>query len=163
MRMAAFAAPFLTRCSSGPAYCGPLILFVSHMTETHESCRCAACGTSIDLSNIEPYARKPCNVCGSTKCVYQVNVIEKIQAIDGYALNGKRPGKKKPFIEERSLPNYSRNRDKYVHLQRTIDRDNDHYSEKITDYQTGEIIHKCEEPLSQHQGHGSAKHQKPKA
>ena len=132
------------------------------MTETHESCRCADCGASIDLSNTDPYARTPCNVCGSIKRVLHVNVIEKIQAIDGYALKGKRPGRKKPFIEERSLPDYSRSRDKFVHLQRTIDRDNDHYSEQVTDYQTGELIHKCEEPLSQHQGHGSAKHQKPK-
>ena len=154
----------------GPCWCpplaallpAPLTLGVSYMTETHESCRCADCGASIDLSNTAPYARTPCNACGSIKRVLHVNVIEKIQAIDGYALKGKRPGRKKPFIEERSLPDYSRSRDKFVHLQRTIDRDNDLYSEKVTDYQTGELIHKCEEPLSQHQGHGSAKHQKPK-
>lgn len=31
------------------------------------------------------------------------------------------------------------------------------YSEKVTMKDTGEIIHQCEEPWDQHQGHGSAK------
>jgi len=31
------------------------------------------------------------------------------------------------------------------------------YSEKVTMKQTGEVIHHCEEPLDQHQGHGSDK------
>jgi hypothetical protein len=33
----------------------------------------------------------------------------------------------------------------------------DRYSEKIVDRDTGEVLRVCEEPLSQHQGHGSAK------
>lgn len=55
------------------------------------------------------------------------------------------------------MPDYSYSREKHVHKQRVIDRDNDHYFEKVTDYETGEVIHHCEEPLSQHQGHGDAK------
>jgi hypothetical protein len=31
------------------------------------------------------------------------------------------------------------------------------WSEKVTDSTTGEVIHECNEPLDQHQGHGSAK------
>lgn len=31
------------------------------------------------------------------------------------------------------------------------------YSEKITDPETGEVLHERHEPLDQHQGHGSAK------
>jgi hypothetical protein len=41
-----------------------------------------------------------------------------------------------------------------------IDRDNNRYFEMVTDYESGEIIHHCEEPLSEHQGHGSAKPKK---
>lgn len=55
------------------------------------------------------------------------------------------------------MPDYSYSREKHVHKQRIIDRDNDHYFEQVTDYETGEVIHHCEEPLSQHQGHGDAK------
>jgi hypothetical protein len=42
-------------------------------------------------------------------------------------------------------------------LFRRIDRDDDWYSEHITDAETGEIIRSLEEPLSEHRGRGSAK------
>lgn len=55
------------------------------------------------------------------------------------------------------MPDYSYSLGKHVHRQRVIDRDNDYYSEKITEYENGNVIHQCDEPLSQHQGHGNAK------
>jgi len=42
-------------------------------------------------------------------------------------------------------------------LFRRIDRDADRYTEQITDAETGEVIKSVEEPLSEHQGYGSAK------
>jgi hypothetical protein len=72
--------------------------------------------------------------------------MESLVVRDGIGVKAKRLGQKKP----------------YVHRQRVIDRDNDRYFEKITDYDTGEIIHYCEEPLSQHINHGSAKSKKGK-
>ena len=42
-------------------------------------------------------------------------------------------------------------------LDRTIDRLNDRYTELITDPVTGKVIRSCDEPSSQHQGHGTAK------
>jgi hypothetical protein len=42
-------------------------------------------------------------------------------------------------------------------LERIIDRVKDWYSEKVVDPDSGRIIHQCEEPLSEHKGHGSAK------
>jgi len=42
-----------------------------------------------------------------------------------------------------------------------IDRENDEYKESVTNAETGEIIHSCEEPLSSHTGHGSAKKEEP--
>jgi len=44
-----------------------------------------------------------------------------------------------------------------MHLERLIDRENDWYAETVTDPETGEIVHECKEPLSEHQGHGAAK------
>jgi hypothetical protein len=44
--------------------------------------------------------------------------------------------------------------------ERVIDREEDFYFERITDLETGEVIHHCEEPLSSHQGHGGAKAKK---
>lgn len=45
-------------------------------------------------------------------------------------------------------------------LERVFYYEDDWYSEKITDPLTGEIIHECEEPLSEHKGHGDAKYKK---
>jgi len=38
-----------------------------------------------------------------------------------------------------------------------IDKKNDKYKEIVKNKETGEIIHFCEEPLSEHRGHGYAK------
>jgi hypothetical protein len=72
-------------------------------------------------------------------------------------MKGKEPGEKKPFIETRSEPSRSHKLEKHVHHERVIDRRNDRYFEQVTDYETGEVLHRCEEPLSEHMGHGSAK------
>lgn len=127
------------------------------MTEILESTECADCGAAIVHEADASGTRIPCVFCGSIKRIHNVSITEKIIARDGYGLQAKRPGQKKPYVEELSMPDYSYSREKHVHKQRVIDRDNDHYFEKVTDYETGEVIHHCEEPLSQHQGHGDAK------
>jgi hypothetical protein len=72
-------------------------------------------------------------------------------------MKGKRPGKKKPFIETLDVPDYFRDEDRTVRRERIIDRDNDRYLETVSDYESGKVIRHCDEPLSDHQGHGSAK------
>lgn len=37
------------------------------------------------------------------------------------------------------------------------------YSEKVTDQESGDVIHDCHEPLDQHQLHGSAKPKPPQS
>lgn len=128
------------------------------MTERHEPIKCAECGTLIDDTAADNSdSRVPCSTCGSTKRAYMASIVDTLALHDGIGLKAKRPDQKKPFIEELSMPSYSYSRKKYVHRLRVIDRDNDRYFEKITDYETSEIIHNCEEPLSIHQGHGDAK------
>lgn len=127
------------------------------MSQIHQTTQCADCGAGINDDADAPEMRKPCSACGSTRRIHNVSIMETAVARDGISLKAKRPGQKKPYVEEMSTPDYSRSRGKHVHRQRVIDRDNDHYLEKITDYETGEVIHHFEEPLSQHQGHGDAK------
>jgi len=50
-----------------------------------------------------------------------------------------------------------RDDNKWMEKNRLIDKDQDLYMEKVTDSQTGEIVHECNEPLSKHWNHGSAK------
>jgi hypothetical protein len=46
---------------------------------------------------------------------------------------------------------------KWMKEERTIDRDRCRYKETVTDPETGEVVHHCDEPLINHTGHGSAK------
>lgn len=41
--------------------------------------------------------------------------------------------------------------------ERVLDRQNDRYFEKVTICESGEVTHLCEEPLTDHRDHGSAK------
>jgi len=130
---------------------------VSPMTEIHQTTECADCGAPIDDDSDAPDIRKSCSTCGSTRRIHNVSITETFVVRAGFGLKAKRPGQKKPYVEDLSMPDYSFSCGKLVHRQRVIDRDNDNYFEKITDYEAGEVIHHCEEPLSQHQGHGDAK------
>ena len=121
---------------------------------------CAECDAVVNGRGDTPEQRMTCEKCGSTKRNYSVSISESVVARDGIGLKAKRARDKKPYIEEMAVPNYSRSLEKVVHRERVIDRDNDRYFEKITDYESGKVIHHCEEPLSQHQGHGNAKHSK---
>ena len=44
-----------------------------------------------------------------------------------------------------------------IRHERLIDRQNNRYVEKVIARDSGEIIHHCDEPLSEHNGHGSDK------
>jgi hypothetical protein len=50
-----------------------------------------------------------------------------------------------------------RKQGKWMNLNRVIDWRNDRYRKTIKDPQSGEVVHHCDEKLSDHQGHGSAK------
>ena len=130
------------------------------MSVSTETIECADCGAEVDGSGDNPEQRIPCDKCGSTKRIYNVSISETVVARDGIGVKAKRAGEKKPYIEDLAVPDYSRSLGKVVQRERVIDRDKDRYFEKITDYESGEVIHHCEEPLSQHQGHGNAKPKK---
>lgn len=66
-------------------------------------------------------------------------------------------GKKKNCRDIVTGADYSKQCGKYVEKIRDINRTDDKYTEIVRDYETGEIIHFCNEKLSAHTGHGSAK------
>jgi hypothetical protein len=68
----------------------------------------------------------------------------------------KRPTRKKPFIEQTVGDNFHKASGTWRKRERVINRDNDSYCEVISDA-AGREVHRCEEPLSAHRGHGSAK------
>ena len=104
--------------------------------------------------------RYACPECGSIKRTIGIGVSEDVPVRDGLGMKAKRPGTKRPYIEAKSGPSYSHKFDKHVHRDTLINRDNNFYSETVTDYETGEVIHHNAEPLSDHVDHGYAKFKK---
>ena len=65
--------------------------------------------------------------------------------------------KKNPRVEFKVGASYSRAKNKWMHREMYVDKRQDQYREVVSDPDTGEVIHQCDEPLSKHRGHGDAK------
>jgi hypothetical protein len=131
--------------------------WLATMTTSQDRVECSVCKTVIDASRDTPDSRAPCPTCGGLRWSIHVSITETVTARGGIGVKAKRQGQSRPYIEDRGIPSYSASRGKTVLREQVIDRDNDRYFERVIDYDTGEVIHKCEEPLSEHRGHGSAK------
>src|SRR5262245_17017361 len=71
---------------------------------------------------------------------------------------GLSPGRKRWFAEVLvRVRSWSHRLGRYVKKTRVINRRDDYYFEDITDPQTGQTLHRCEEPLTEHRGHGDAR------
>ena len=117
--------------------------------------RCHGCGKLLEQSAGQE--QKPCPFCGDTRREYIEDVVVCIKVRTGVRDKHMRPGKRRPIAEGRNEPVYSRDSGKLVKLVRHIDREHNKYKEVVTDPDTGEVIHECEEALSDHRGHGNAK------
>lgn len=128
------------------------------MTTNDDGVWCGQCGASLEeTAELRPEQRLPCPSCGSSKRRIAVSLTTSVAISTGMRMKGREPGRKEPFFEARAEPSRSVKLGRDVHLERVVDRRNDKYTETITDPVTGEVIHHCDEPLSEHRGHGSAK------
>lgn len=122
---------------------------------------CIACGYGYpdpDTAGSQPpEMHQPCPHCGAKGIDFQVQLSDTVEVREMIGLKSKRQGDKKPFIETKTGDDLHRKSGRWMKLERHIDRENDHYHEKVTNPETGEVIHENDEPLSEHQGHGSAK------
>lgn len=106
--------------------------------------------------------KKPCPVCGCSKFTNKLVLSDRMSISERIQGKAKRLERKKPVQEFIYGVDYSKRAKKYMDKERLIDRENDIYHEKITDKETGQVIHECDEKLSEHFGHGSAKNKKEK-
>jgi hypothetical protein len=119
---------------------------------------CGRCEASIDEPpDVSAGDRKPCPRCGATTRRIDVAISATIEARSDLGLKQRRPGFKRPIHEQKSGSSFSVRLKRWMRRTRVIDRENDCYAEKVVDPQTGETVHHCDEPLSAHQGHGSAR------
>lgn len=126
--------------------------------EVTSSTTCGECGTPLpESSNLSVETDPPCPTCGSMTRAILVTFNETLVVHDKLAMKGKRAGIKEPYIESVSGDDLHRKTGKWMKLNRVIDRENDLYKEEVIDPDNGIVVHRCEEPLSAHKGHGSAK------
>jgi len=128
------------------------------MKNKFQQSKCKMCG--VILLEVEGTERTPCPVCGEKGRVFERQLEDTICLRDQTRMIGKHNGKGKPFFDARIGADFYFKTQKWHHLERIIDWDNDTYIETITNPETGEIIKKVEEPLSHHRGHGTAKNKK---
>ncbi len=131
------------------------------MSEADVSVFCGSCGQSLNEDPGQPSEnQRPCPHCGSSQRTINVSVQEKITVKEKFRLKDKQEGKKKPSLDQTHGDDLQHQTGKWMKLSRVIDRDNDLYHETVTNPETGEVVHECKEPLSEHRGHGAAKKKK---
>lgn len=125
--------------------------------------RCAQCESeySPHFGFFESYFwRKKCPKCGATARTCTETIVESVRV--GEAVAGKI--KSDAYTGKRKLRgwfffglDWSVQRGKFVHKLVSADKNSDTYHERITDIESGDVIHECRESLRDHQGRGSAK------
>ncbi len=122
---------------------------------------CSDCGKHLsDVPaadrSLPPTGRAPCPGCGSRNWTYSVLIGETVETHDEVRYKGRHLGAKRPHIEGRAGASYHRATGQWNDRRMWLDRERDEYHEVIRD-DSGTVLHKCDEPLSEHQGHGSAR------
>lgn len=125
--------------------------------------KCANCNSNVryDRLGIE---EDRCKVCGSNHINITLTFSDKVPKIkDRLELKAKDdsfPSKKKVRTHIITGDERSKGNGQWVKKTWVLDKDNNRYFEHVENPQTGEVIHHCDEPLSDHQGHGTAKFKK---
>lgn len=110
------------------------------------------------LAPDEDGQRLVCPECGATTSTVQHELVAEVKSFSGlrgiaYACRSK----SKWFVKLISEPVWQYTLKIWAHRFKMEDKKNDRYVEHVVNSQTGEVLHSCDEKLTQHQGHGSAK------
>ena len=120
--------------------------------------RCGQCKTPLNEPLQTPDgSRIPCPRCGSTSRLSEKAFGATISFRTWLGLKAREPGRRKPFLWQISGASFFRRGQRWVDRLMRFDKRNNQYQEVVSDPETGTIIHKCEEPLSKHRGHGDAR------
>lgn len=124
---------------------------------------CVSCSLKlvVDSGAVSGKPRSPCPACGSKLRRIAMGGAASLTMRTGHKLRvlSNTRNKKKFVIEEMDLPELFRKTGEPVRRYRRIDKAADVYHERVYTDQ-GCTIHECEEPLTEHRGHGSAKRPK---
>lgn len=122
------------------------------------------CGSCLQALNEPPSLpdgkRHACPNCGSLLRHITVDIQETIRLCEQLKVQVEEEGENRPIMEQVQGDDQFRKTGEWMKKIRIIDRKNDQYKEVVTDPKSGQILHHSEEPLSQHQQHGSARRAK---
>lgn len=124
------------------------------MTSTHLTIQCAKCNAELKKGSTQ------CPQCGSVEQIQQLKIGDTVEIHDSLDAKLKDPSlksKDKLRVHVKAGDDLRKSDGKWMKKERLIDRDNDKYKESVIDPSTGEVVHYCEELLSQHIEHGTAK------
>ena len=121
-----------------------------HHPEDAHAVHCLDCGAALRVAD------DACLTCGSRNRRIGAADSGTIRLRELIHLKTKEGGHGKPVYEVRAGDSFFRKTERWNRIDRIIDRKNDRYCERIED-ESGNVIRLCEEPLSEHRGHGSAK------
>ena len=127
--------------------------------ESLRAVKCLNCSSDLP-SKWARTVEQPCPECGSTELAITMDIVENMslhECLKGRVKDSNRSSRENPRVRFQVGDSYSRRLKKWVKRNMRVDRDRDLYQEVVMDPDTGAIIHECEEPLSQHRGHGSAR------
>jgi hypothetical protein len=128
------------------------------MSDVTQAMKCQNCGEILQEPFDLPAAdRSPCPKCGSTVRHFEVTASETVTIHDHVGIKARHGSSGTPFLESKFGDSLQHKTGEWMSREMTVDRENDRYKEIITNPETGKVIHHCEEPLSSHRGHGSAK------
>lgn len=126
-------------------------------TECSYAIRCFECGY---LFGEDVASSVPCPECGAEKKNHEVIMMEGIQFHESWRTQRRdptRPSDKKLRQDDFQGSEWSHRLGKMVRKERGINKDTNTYYELVVDMESGDVLHYCEEPLSNHFGHGTAK------
>ena len=122
------------------------------------SIECAKCGAGLgERENVPVENRTKCPHCGDTARVFKVMLTSTVKITSSLRGKARDAAGGKPFPEFKSEDSFSRKLGIWAKRYMRIDRRNNRYFEEVINPESGDIIHFCDEPLSDHQGRGSAK------
>jgi predicted nucleic acid-binding Zn-ribbon protein len=124
-----------------------------------EQVDCAACGYVFDDTDeaMSIDSREPCPQCGATARKAHARFeaeLKPTSSLHGVGYTGRKANWFAKFWSRTELFKLS---NRYHKVERSLNKRADEYNEVIHDAASGELVREVHEPLSKHQGHGSAK------
>ena len=119
---------------------------------------CHDCGFVLDESfHRDELRERPCPRCGSFGRLSGTGYRGRVCLRGNLLVKSRPPTCGRFFAESRFDEDVNKRTGRPVKRCRIIDRDSNRYFERVIDIETGEVIHECNEPLSNHKNHGSAR------